>query len=360
MGPGWLSRFESGESVPQVDMLLALLSLLEVEPSEFFKGFETTAAPAFTGRELYAIAKDDDLLVHFNYARHDAVYRLSNATLDQFDDVLQRLRHGLSLLAEEGTAHEAVKTNAVATAFLRAAEIWPDANPSDLWWFVVYRAYCDPFNHPARFARLDFTQSWKRIGGWALEEILVRFYGPYLAKNGVIIEIALGERKESLLNQLAVAERLEPDKVDVLLSGRVRGRPACFGAVHVKSSFAERRTDDVPLSRALVEGGYTSPLWTMDCKSMPGKNPVNKGELGVALDDGGDRRSAKRKDIEDDGYFSACFSYNERTVPTPAAQPAKARVVVCNFKNPNDAFSRFVIKRWKEFRKRAGSLGGQR
>jgi len=60
-------------------------------------------------------------------------------------------------------------------------ELWPHANPSDIWWFVVSRAYHDPFNHPAHYARLDLGQSWKRTGGWALEEVLVRHYGPALA-----------------------------------------------------------------------------------------------------------------------------------------------------------------------------------
>jgi hypothetical protein len=49
----------------------------------------------------------------------------------------------------------------------------------------------------------------------------------------------------------------------------------------------------------------------MDCKGTPSNYPQNKGELGVAFIDGSqDKRSAKRKDIEDDGFFSACFSYN--------------------------------------------------
>lgn len=101
LGPGWMSRFESGESVPQLGMLLALLNLLEVEPSEFFKGLETADTPSVTERELYGVAEGADLLVHFNYTKYDAIYRLSNATRDEFEDVLQKLRHGLSPLADE-------------------------------------------------------------------------------------------------------------------------------------------------------------------------------------------------------------------------------------------------------------------
>lgn len=361
LGPGWVSSFESGEAAPKLDLLLAILGHLGVEADDFFRDLEIPSAGAVMERNLFAVADGPDLLIHFRYAEHDAAYRLSNATLDEFESVLQELRDGLSPLAGgAATGDEAIKTGAVASTFAKAAQTWPGANPSDLWWFVVYRAYCDPFNHPARFARLDLAQSWKRTGGWALEEVMVRFYGPFLKRNGVNIFAGHGERKERLLAQLRVTDRVEPDKVDVLLSGMVGDEEVCFGVVHVKSSFAERRTDDVPLSRTLVEGGYASPLWTMDCKSTPGKSPVNKGELGAALSAGRDRRSAKRKDIEDDGYFSACFSYNQRTVPTPDSQRAMARVVVCNFKDPDDAFSRFIVAAWKGFRRGPVETGGRR
>jgi hypothetical protein len=136
-----------------------------------------------------------------------------------------------------------------------------------------------------------------------------------------------------------------------LLTGANKDREKFMGVVHVKASFAERRTDDVPMSKALVKAGFASPLWTMDCKSGPSEHPTNRGELGVALDRSGDRRSAKRKDIEDDGYFSACFSYNSNTVPTPPKQKAKARIFVCNFNNPDDQFSRFIISEWIRLQK---------
>ena len=56
-----------------------------------------------------------------------------------------------------------------------------------------------------------------------------------------------------------------------------------------------------------------------------------------------------RKDIEDDGYFSACFSYNTNTNPTPPKQKSKARIHVCSFNNPDDAFSKFLIESWRNF-----------
>lgn len=352
LGPGWVNRFEQGTSVPSIDLVLAILHAMGKSPEDLVNGLPYAPAAHIFERCLFAEQEGANLKIHFVYADFDATYVLPNATLAQFDDVLKTLRNELAKLASpEPGAGEAIKTDAVAKSFLRATTLWPHANPSDLWWFVIYRAYCDPFNHPARFARLDFTQSWKRTGGWALEEVLVRHYGPHLLKQGIRLFIASSDVKERLLKSVLADDRLEPDKADVLITGLDGNKEVFLGVVHVKASFAERRTDDVPMSRALINAGYVSPLWTMDCKGSPSATPNNRGELGTALVAGDDQRSAKRKDIEDDGYFSACFSYNQNTVPTPTSQKVKAGVVVCNFNNVDDAFSRFLIQEWKRRRK---------
>ncbi len=144
------------------------------------------------------------------------------------------------------------------------------------------------------------------------------------------------------MDQFNVPSRLESDKVDVFLLGP---DDRVFGVVHVKASFAERRTDDVPMSEALIAKGYFSPLWTMDCKSMPAAKPVNKGELGLVQG----RRSAKRKDFEDDGWFSACFSYNANTLASPDPEKVAAPIVVCDFSDPDDAFVEHVVAAWQRF-----------
>jgi len=352
LGPGWTERFETGKTVPSIGLILAILHALRKTPDDLFGHITVADIPGDFERQVYAVQNGVDLVIHFNYGEYDAAYRLPNATQKQFNTVVKTLRDGLSVLAQaDDGLGQAVKKNAVADAFVAAVKQWPHANPSDLWWFLVYRAYCDPFNHPARFARLDFEQSWKRTGGWALEEVLVRHYAPFLRKNGITISIPPFEEKNELLRSVKTSERLEADKVDVVLTGDTKQGNLFFGLVHVKASFAERRTDDVPMSRALIAAGYTSPLWTMDCKSIPSATPMNRGELGVALDLKKDERSAKRKDIEDDGLFSACFSYNSNTLPTPAAQKAKARIYACKFDNPDDAFSRFIISEWQRFHK---------
>ena len=346
LGPGWIARFEGGETVPSIDMVLAILQATNSSLAELVLGLPVPE-PAAVERVIFAEKAGDDIRIYFDYAEHDAQYTLANSTLEQFETVIKTLRNGLAKLASiaEG-ASGAAKSDAVACAFLEAVGLWPQANPSDLWGFVVSRAFCDPYNHPAQFARLNLDQSWKRTSGWALEVVLVRHYGPFLKRHGVNLFIAASSAKQEIVNSLKLSERVEADKIDVVLSGDTPDGPRFFGVVHVKASFAERRTDDVPLSSALTKGGYTSPLWTLDNKSTPDERPVNRGELGAVDGD----RSAKRKDIEDEGYFTGCFSYNKNTRPSPETLPAERRVHVCDFANPDDAFSQFILRRWQAFR----------
>jgi transcriptional regulator with XRE-family HTH domain len=344
LGPGWIESFENGDAIPTLDALLAILHALDRSPEEMFSDLEVEPTAGALQRLLFAEQDGRALVLHFQYADHDATYRLPDASIKEFEGVLRELRDGL--------AGDGQKSDAVVWAFEKAVRAWPQANPSDLWWFLLCRAYLDPFNHPASEARRNLDQSWKRTGGWALERILVRHYSAFLEEKGITISIPTGEEKSRLLDQLDVPSRLEVDKVDVVLSGRTdSNEPKCFGVVHVKASFAERRTDDVELSRGLVGAGYCSPFWTMDCKSSPGLAPVNRGELGELLSEADDSRSAKRKDFEVDGFFSACFSYNQRTKATPEKQDVAARVYVCNFKDPNDDFSSFVRTEWERFKK---------
>lgn len=349
LGPGWIRRFEEGETIPSIDMLLAILHELGSNLSEIMDGVDDEIEPTEVERYIYAEEKGKDLNIHFRYSSYDAIYKLKNASLKDFEEILVNMRNSLARLAttnsDDRFSKEAIKTNAVASTFLKAVKKWPDANPSDLWWFLVYRAYCDPYNHPARYARLDFSQSWKRTGGWALEEVLVKHYGPYFLSNGIELIIADDFSKQEIVDQLGleklVEDRIEADKIDIVIRKAETGQ--FLGVVHVKASFAERRTDDVPMSIALTRAGYLSPLWTMDCKSSPGVRPQNRGELGAASG----KRSAKRKDIEDDGYFTGCFSYNKNTRPTEEKSPSERQVYVCDFNNPDDAFSRFIINKAK-------------
>lgn len=348
LGPGWITRFESADSIPSLDMLLAILHETGGQFDDLLDGVPEVDA-SDVERLVFAEPDGDGIVINFRYAKFDARYSLPNSTIEGFEEVIKTLRDGLArLMVADQAQSEAIKTESVARTFLAAVERWPHANPSDLWWFLVYRAYCDPFNHPASYARLDFTQSWKRTGGWALEEILVRHYGPFLKENGINLFIADGATKTRIVEDLDVEDRIEADKIDIVLTGDTEQGPRFFGVVHVKASFAERRTDDVPMSIALKRAGYTSPLWTMDCKSTPAARPVNRGELGDATG----RRSAKRKDIENEGYFTGCFSYNTSTQASSETLPVEQRVYVCDFSCSDDTFSQFILSRWRAFQGR--------
>ncbi len=270
LGPGWVSAVEAGHIHPSLDVIASMLSIYGKTLTDLAEGMEGSVPHIH--RSIAAKTVGNALDIQFTYAKYDATYQLANATLEQFTNVLLTLRNGLAQLSSQnvGTEQEkSIKTESVAGTFLKAVQLWPAASPSDLWWFLTYRAYCDPYNHPSEHSRLDFAQSWKRTGGWALERILDRHYGSALAAHGINLVIADNERKVRLLANIEIGQRLEADKMDVLLTVGSGNTEKLLGVVHVKASFAERRTDDVPMSKALVDAGYISPLWTMDCKSTP-------------------------------------------------------------------------------------------
>src|SRR3954465_622282 len=94
LGPGWIARFEAGEVVPKMDVLLAILNVLGSDFEDLTKGISSRDAAAEIDRKIHATADGSDLIVHFEYADHDAKYRLPGATLQQFEDVLRELRDG--------------------------------------------------------------------------------------------------------------------------------------------------------------------------------------------------------------------------------------------------------------------------
>jgi hypothetical protein len=156
------------------------------------------------------------------------------------------------------------------------------------------------------------------------------------------------ERRAELLAQMGIPNPEDmAEKADVIAIGTAADdveHP--FGVVHVKASFAERRTDDVPLSQQLIARGLASPLVTMDCKASPASAPFNRGELGPTQG-GSEAVSAKRTDIERDNKFDACFSYNQNTKPTPPGQASAARIYVLNFAKQDDRFAQHLVNRWR-------------
>lgn len=139
-----------------------------------------------------------------------------------------------------------------------------------------------------------------------MERVLIEHYGEFLRRYGLIIKTSNKAEKTALLGIIR-DPRIVSDKADVLLTYDNEGKEDLLGVIHVKASIAERRTDDVPMSQALIQAGYLSIFWTMDVKSFPSPNPINRGEFGSA---DSEDMSEKRRDIEEHGHFSACFSYN--------------------------------------------------
>ncbi|MDM8558499.1 hypothetical protein [Candidatus Parabeggiatoa sp. HSG14] len=215
--------FESGEISIILEILLLVLKEIDVSLSQIIQNLNTKNSQEFP-RNIYAKQYGTGINVYFIYSKHEAVYFLDGATVTEFNQVIKELRNGLAKLASKNDQlSEALKTEAVARAFIKAVKLWPYANPSDIWWFIIYRVYCDPFNHPAKYSRLSFEQSWKRTGGWALEEILIRHYGPSLKKTGINLFIASTNERVRFLKQVNISDRLEADKADVLLTGTING-----------------------------------------------------------------------------------------------------------------------------------------
>lgn len=146
LGRGWVEAIESGRIYPSLNILISLLSI-------YGKTFDDLRAipinsPAID-RKLTAEAVGDDLELRFQYAQYDAEYKLTNATLDQYRAVIRTLREGLGRLYTNRET-ETIKMESVSDTFLNAIKTWPSTNPSDLWWFLIYRAYCDPYNQIGR------------------------------------------------------------------------------------------------------------------------------------------------------------------------------------------------------------------
>ena len=328
----YIGGIERGERNPSLSAILRLASTLRVPPARLFSEIgEVSYVARDIPTGVRAVETSDGLDIRFRYDLHDATYSLRGATLCQYDAVLSVLRDGL--------ARGRGRSNAVVDMFMAAVRAWPDANPSDIWTFLVNRTYCDRENHPASNFRLNLEQSWKRTSGWALERALIEQYGQFLERSGILLKIDNKARKTALLGNIGDA-RIIPDKADALLTYDLDGEEALLGVVHVKASIAERRTDDVPMSQALMQAGYISIFWTMDAKSFPSPNPVNLGEFGETA---ADSLSDKRRDFEEHGHFSACFSYNRNTLPTPPDREAASRIFVCDFTNPDDSFARYLV-----------------
>lgn len=335
LGKGWINALEAGEINPPFDLMLSIIDFLKVNLQTLIAKIDFEEGQSLN-RVITAEQIGKNVKCIFQYNKYDAEYIIENSTVEEFNKLFSEFRSNINKKRNK-------KADAVANTFLRAIELFPHVNASDVWLFIVSRIFQDPYNHPVLEMNTDFSQSWKRTGGWALEKIFVEHYKEELAKHDILIDIFQKQRKTELLDRLKLSYKVQPNKADVLLVNTQNGRYECFGVVHVKASFAERRNSDQAFSMALMQKQFFSPFMTMDCKASPSKHPINKGELGEIFEKDLDIRSEKRKEFEEEGYFSACFSFNLNTKPTPQNQKATTRIFRMNFTNPKDQFTQMTI-----------------
>ena len=188
----YVDGVERGERNPTLTAISRLARALGTTPSSLFVGIDDDLRDTpQTENRVRVVEHDGRLALGFRYDQYDAEYILDDAQRAEYDDVLSTLRRGLASVGSNA--------DAVADAFIQATTSWPEANPSDLWTFLVSRIYCDPSNHPPANARLNLEQSWKRTSGWALERVLVRHYSQFLGRRGIRLKIGDKAEKASLL-----------------------------------------------------------------------------------------------------------------------------------------------------------------
>jgi hypothetical protein len=263
-------------------------------------------------------------------SKHSLIVELENVSDDQYRQVLE-------FLSERLTAGDKA-FEAIAATFTKAIRLCPNANPSDLWRYLVYRPYLEQ--------RSD--QSWKRAGGQALEVFFVTFYNPLFERHGIKLVWLSRSGATIAFTEMGIVNRVGRSKLDIALLGRCSDDTwRVFGGLHVKGSLAERISDDVPASIAMQEKGYFSPLVTLDMKAFPPPHgdEVNRGELQFPQRAG--EQSDKRNYFERDGLFSCCYSYNLRTPPTPEGAQVKAKIKTLAFSEDTlDTFMSDTIQAW--------------
>lgn len=255
--------------------------------------------------------------------------------------VSEEAYQAIAAVIEKHLASPSTKNrDAISEGFLYALIQCPTANASDLWHHVVYRLYSSIL---PRYRPQDPKQSWVRASGDALEMTLEQWYSPILVPHGIRIKMLIGaaERKMALA-EMGIQATVGAAKLDMTLHLDDKQKRVIFGGVHVKASLAERVSDDIPASRAMMVAGYYSPLWTLDVKSFPPPTGdlINRGEFGTPT-----VPSEKRRYVEEHGEFDGCYSANTRSVSSAGATPSGKRIYTIRLSDQPDQFVQDVIAR---------------
>lgn len=253
-----------------------------------------------------------------------------------------RVEQTVSLLFEQLNHSKTTKNReAIAQALEYAIDELPKLNPSDIYQHIIYRLYL------REYKKSKPEQSWVRAGGEGIELFIEQRYKKILLEHGIGVKALISrDSKAGALKQMGLTGLVGDSKLDLVLFGQHKDKEFVFGGIHSKASLAERVSDDVPCSRAMMQAGYISLLYTFDSKSFPPPHGdlVNRGELGSH-----DYPTDKRRYIEDHGDFDACFSYNLRTKPSTRTTKSGKKIFVSSMERDKDLFPGYVIEVWKNF-----------
>lgn len=225
-----------------------------------------------------------------------------------------------------------------------AFETCPKVNPSDIYHHIIYRLYL------REYSKTQADRSWVRAGGEALELFIVDKYSKELNIYGIgVVGLVKTTDKVAALTEMGLNDLVGGSKLDIALYGFIDGEKHIFGGIHLKASLAERVTDDVPCSEAMIRNGYVSYLLTMDAKSYPPPNGdlVNRGELGSV-----ENPSDKRNYIEGHGSFTGCYSYNLRTISSGNVTRSGSKIYSSTFEPAKDSLPAHIISAWNAFAKK--------
>jgi transcriptional regulator with XRE-family HTH domain len=371
LGIGWqqpdVSKVESCERRLDVVELFDWFAALDQDPQQFFrdlgwfpavvveqgdnpdKQVEVEKIPALPiPGGVEPNPKGAGVLQHLDWQGRIFKIQLDGITEAQYLDVESAIMKIFTSVANrlpvevEGKPPVKLKNReAICLALQLAVERLPDLNPSDIYQHIVYRLF---------LRQTRSGQSWVRSGGEAVELFIERHYAPLLAPYGIrIAALFSAPKKREALNAMGLVGKVGNSKLDIVLYGQHKDKWHIFGAVHSKASLAERVTDDEPASKAMMDRGFESYLWTFDSKSYPPPSGdlVNYGELGTP-----EKPSDKREYVENHGSFSACFSYNTRGTGSKPRTKSGRLIYVSSLKRPGDPFPEVVRGAWLEFSSR--------
>lgn len=350
----WISKVESLEVKLDIDCLYEYTKMLQIplveillssgyiESEELINAGDTSKHNTIVPSANYSFDKDSALELCLIHGKNKHFTTINNMDLKSYIELDNELKE---LFDDASKRTEFKNRDAIAEALYRAIRKFPKANPSDLYHHIVYRTYLRDYHAS------NPSKSWPRAGGEAVEILLKKVYAKRFADEGIIIQLAFEKDvgQNQFLKHMGLDTKVSgKSKLDIGLYGvKDDGELVIFGGIHSKASLAERVSDDIPCSVAMMDAGFYSYLYTFDAKSFPppqGKL-INNGEFGTVSNP-----SDKRGYIEDHGQFSSCFSFNFRTEPSPLKTKSGRRIIVPTEMSEHDDMAERIISDWLDFK----------